>query len=80
MTWVTATNWTVVDYLTEAVESARSRTRVNAFLVQTSLVQETLRTYNALRSAPRGTSDVIWEAGTNSLLVDLPTLAVRTTR
>ena len=70
----------MVDHLTVSVKTAGSRARIDTFLVRASFVLGTFGAHHALWSTTRGTTDIIGQTRTNSLLVNFTTLAVGTAR
>lgn len=75
----TSTNWTVVDNLTDSILSTSPRAWIGTLLIDTSLVVRTLWTHNTFRTTTRGTTNVGWFAGTNSLTINFTTHTVWTT-
>lgn len=76
----TRANGAVVVHSTVSILSTDSGTRVNTFLVSTSLVQWTLRANDTLRTTTRWTSRIIGQARAHCLSINFPTLAVGAAR
>jgi hypothetical protein len=70
----------VVYNLAFCTNPASSWTRIDTFLIDTSLIEGTFRTRDTFRPASGGTTDVTRDTRTYSLSVDFSTLAVRTAR
>jgi hypothetical protein len=74
---LTAADGAVIDHLTVGIESASSRARIGAFLIDTSFVLGTFGTDNAFRSTTGRTSSIIRQTRTNGLSVYFAALTVR---
>lgn len=71
----------VVDDVTVGIDSTRSRTQINAFLIDACKVQRTIRINSALRSAThKWISKVTWTASAIIMTISHFTVGIYTTR
>lgn len=75
----TATDRIVIDYRTTSVKTARTRTRIQARLLDTSLIHCTFRANSTFWTASRWRTNVIGLTRTDGMFVHIAALAVRAT-
>lgn len=76
VSWRATTDRIVISDLAFGIDSASSRTRVNTFLVVTSLILRTLVARHTFRSTSRWRSDITGDARAYCLPIDLSALRV----
>jgi len=74
------TNWTVVVNSAFCVLAASIWTWIDTFLIDASFIITTFRAHNTFRSTARWTSNIIWQARANSLIILFSALRIRTAR